>query len=108
MKPYFLKDLKYFASGKEMLSVEDVLLVDDSPVNNLLNNSHNAIHSQSWSGDMQDQFLFMVLVPWLYSLFESNKAITIYMKANLIPSGQCPMDPLSSDSYTILKDTIWD
>jgi len=44
-KPYFLKDLKYFAHVVEMSFANDDCLVDDNLVKNLLNNNHNTINS---------------------------------------------------------------
>ena len=43
-KPFFLKNLKVFADLMGLETVEDVLLVDDSPQKNLLNDVHSAVH----------------------------------------------------------------
>ena len=43
-KPLFLKSLNVFAKLLGLETIEDVLLVDDSPQKNLLNNVHSAIH----------------------------------------------------------------
>ena len=43
-KPVFLKNLKMYAKMLGLETVEDVLLVDDGPQKNLLNDVHSAIH----------------------------------------------------------------
>ena len=43
-KPVFLKNLKVYAKMLGLETVEDVLLVDDGPQKNLLNDVHSAIH----------------------------------------------------------------
>ena len=58
-KPVFLKNLKVFAKLLGLETVEDVLLVDDGPQKNLLNDVHSAIHPPTWSGDDEDRFIIM-------------------------------------------------
>ena len=43
-KPVFLKNLEVYAKMLELETIEDVLLVDDGPQKNLLNDVHSAIH----------------------------------------------------------------
>ena len=43
-KPVFLKNLEVYAKMLGLETVEDVLLVDDGPQKNLLNDVHSAIH----------------------------------------------------------------
>ena len=45
-KPVFFKNLEVYAKMLGLETVEDVLLVDDGPQKNLLNNVHSAIHPQ--------------------------------------------------------------
>ena len=45
-KPIFLKNLKVYAKMLGLEIVKDVLLVDDGPQKNLLNDVHSAIHPQ--------------------------------------------------------------
>ena len=43
-KPVFLKNLEVYAKMLGLETIEDVLLVDDGPQKNLLNDVHSAIH----------------------------------------------------------------
>lgn len=52
----YLKDLASFARSAGLPYVENVLLIDDSPSKNLLNDMHNTVHPESWSGDDNDNF----------------------------------------------------
>ena len=79
-KPVFLKNLKMYAKLLGLETVEDVLLVDDGPEKNLLNNVHNAVHPPTWSGDDEDRLITMQLQPWLEGLFRSSVAVTDYVK----------------------------
>ena len=56
-KQVFLKNLKVYAKMLGLETVEDVLLVDDGPQKNLLNNVHSAIHPPTWSGGDGDRFI---------------------------------------------------
>ena len=46
-KPIFLKDLSAYARIAGLSCVEDVLLIDDSPVKNLSNDPHNIVFPRS-------------------------------------------------------------
>ena len=50
-KSVFLKNLKVYTKMLGLEIVEDVLLVDNGPQKNLLNDVHSAIHPPTWSGD---------------------------------------------------------
>ena len=43
-KPVFLKNLKVYAKLLGLETVKDVLLVDDGPQKNFLNNVHSTVH----------------------------------------------------------------
>ena len=58
-KPVFLKNLKVYAKLLGLETVEDVLLMDDGPEKNLLNDVHSAVHPPTWSGDDEDRFITM-------------------------------------------------
>jgi hypothetical protein len=105
-KPFFLKDLRVFAKLLVLESVEEVLLVDDSPQKNLLNDPHNAVHPPTWSGDDNDRFLTMTLKPWLEGLFKSGEVVTDYVKRVPLPFGQLPMDRSSDLALKILRGAV--
>ena len=63
-KPVFLKNLKVYTKMLGLETVEDVLLVDDGPQKNLLNDVHSTIHPPTWSRDDEDRFITIQLQPW--------------------------------------------
>ena len=73
-----------FAKLLGLETVEDVLLVNDSPLKNppmiVLNNVHSVVHPPTWSGDDEDRFITMQLQPWLEDLFRSSETIIDYVK----------------------------
>ena len=58
-KLVFLKNLKVFAKLLGLETVEDVLVVDDGPEKNLLNDVHSSVHLPTWSDDDEDRFITM-------------------------------------------------
>ena len=70
-KLVFLKNMKVYAKMLGLETVEDVLLVDDGPQKDLLNDVHSPIHPPTWSGDDEDRFITIQLQPWLEGLFRS-------------------------------------
>lgn len=102
-KPFFLKNLKVFADLLGLETVEGVLLVDDSPQKNLLNDVHSAVHPPTWSGDDGDRFITMHLQPWMEGLFRSNEVVTEYVKRVPLPGGQVPEDRMSDLAVKILR-----
>ena len=105
-KPIFLKDLSAYARIAGLSCVEDVLLIDDSPVKNLINDPDNVVFPRSWCGDTRDTFLDAHLRPWLERLFKSNEVVPMFVKNNPLFSGQSPMDALSREGFNILKGTM--
>jgi hypothetical protein len=107
-KPIFLKNLDVYANIVKLQNTEDVLLVDDSPMKNLLNDSYNAVHLPSWHGEEEDSFLDVNLKPWLQGLFRSNVAITEYVRCNPLPGGSYPEDKLGRLAFNVLKAAYYD
>ena len=60
-KPIFLKNLKVYAKLLGLETIEDVLLVDDGPEKNLLNDVHSDVHPLTCSSDDEDRFITMQL-----------------------------------------------
>ena len=102
-KPVFLKNLKVYAKMLGLETVEDVLLVDDGPQKNLLNDIHSAIHPPTWFGDDEDRFITTQLQPWLEGLFRSSVPVTEYVKRVPLPGGQLPIYWKSKLAIKILK-----
>ena len=102
-KPVFLKNLEVYAKMLGLETVEDVLLVDDGPQKNLLNDVHSAIHPPTWSGDDEDKFITAQLQPWLEGLFRSSVPVTEYVKQVPIPGGQLPVYWKSELAIKILR-----
>ena len=102
-KPVFLKNLKVYAKMLGLETVEDVLLVDDGPQKNLLNNIHSVVHPPTWSGDDEDRFITIQLQPWLEGLFRSSVPVTKYVKWIPLSRGQLPIDRKSELAIQILR-----
>ena len=102
-KPVFLKNLEVYAKMLGLETVEDVLLVDDGPQKNLLNDVHSAIHPPTWSGDDDDRFITAQLQPWREDLFRSNVSVTEYVKRIPLPGGQLPIYRKSELAIKILR-----
>jgi len=88
---------------KEIDFVANVLLIDDNPLKNLMNNGYNTIHPPTWFGDQIDNFLDACLRPWLNDLLMSNKAVPVYVRANPLCGCQMLEDPLSHLVFDILR-----
>ena len=102
-KPVFLKNLEVYAKMLGLETVEDVLLVDDGPQKNLLNDVHSAIHPSTWSSDDEDRFITAQLQPWLEDLFRSSVPVTEYVKRVPLPGGQLPIYRKSELAINILR-----
>ena len=102
-KPVFLKNLEVYAKMLGLETVEDILLVDDGPQKNLLNDVHRAIHCPTWSGDDEDRFITAQLQPWLEGLFRSSVPVTEYVKQVLLPGGQLLIYQKSELAIKILR-----
>ena len=102
-KPIFFKNLEMYAKMLGLETVEDVLLVDDGPQKNLLNDVHSAIHPPTWSGDDDDRFITAQLQPWLEGLFRSSVPVTEYVKWVPLPGGQLLIYRKSELAIKILR-----
>ena len=102
-KPVFLKNLEVYAKMLGLETVEDVLLMDDGPQKNLLNNVQSAIHPPTWSADDDDKFITAQLQPWLEGLFRSSVPVTEYVKRVPLPGGQLPIYRKSELAIKILR-----
>ena len=102
-KSVFLKNLEVYAKMLGLETVEDVLLVDDGPQKNLLNDVHSAVQPPTWSGDDEDRFITAQLQPWLEGLFRSSVPVTEYVKRVPLPSGQLPIYRKSELAIKILR-----
>ena len=104
-KPFFLKNLFEVAKLMRLETVEDVLLANDSPKENLLNDVHSVVHFVTWFGDNGDRFITMHLL-WLKGLFKSNEVVIEYMRQAWLLGGQLPEDQKSDLAIKILKDVL--
>ena len=105
-KPIFLKNLNVFAKLLGLETVEDVLLVDDSPQKDLLNDVHSAVHPPTGSGDDENRLITMQLQPWLESLFRSSIVIIEYVKRVPLLSGQFQKDQKFNLAIKILGGVV--
>ena len=74
-KPFSLRELATFANIAGLSSLDDILLIYDSPLKNLMNDSHSAVFPPTFRGDLNDSYLLDTLLPWLDGLFKPNKAV---------------------------------
>jgi hypothetical protein len=102
-KPFFLKDLTKFCEFAKLDSIDNVLLVDDTPLKNLMNEAYSAVYPSSWNGDGNDTYLGKNLRPWLEGLLGSNEAVCVYVKANPLIGGSLPEEKFSSLALNILQ-----
>ena len=102
-KPVFLKNLKVYAKLLGLETIEDVLLVDDGPEKNLLNDVHSVVHLPTWSGDKEDRFITMQLQLRLEGLFRSNVVVIDYVKRVPLPGGQLLIYRKSEFAIKILR-----
>jgi len=105
-KPIFLKDLAEFVHFVGLSSLEYILLIDDNPFKNLMNDLHSVVFPQPFFDDIQDNYFKLHLVPKLNGLFKSSEAVLNYVKSDLLYGGQSSMDPLSKEGYLVLLKTI--
>lgn len=105
-KPFFLKEIETFARLASLSSLENILLIDDSPEKNLRNDPHSAVFPEPYRGSKNDNYLRQHLMPWLDGLFCSNQAVQVYVEKNPLVGGQSPMDPLSREGFLILQGTM--
>ncbi len=93
-KPFFLKSLEHLFQlrpdfVKRGATVENTLLIDDSPYKNALNNPFNAFHpptctmySETKLKKGRKPFLLQTLMPLLYKLYCSGQSVPEFMQAH--------------------------
>ena len=94
-----------FAKLLGLETIENVLVVDDSPQKNLLNDIHSVVYSPTWFGDDEDRFITMQLQLWLEGLFRLSEVVTRYVKRAPLPGGQLPEDQKSNLAIKILGES---
>ena len=89
-----------------MEDISENVLIDDSPLKNLMNDSYSAVFPPTFRGDENDSYLLDTLLPWLDGLFKSNEAVAQYVQNHALFGGQSPVDPMSGEGYAILQGTV--
>jgi hypothetical protein len=105
-KPIFVKDLAVYNTKATPRSPLDILLIDDSPIKNVMNDPFSAVHPPTWNGDSGDTFLQESLKPWLNGLLASNMDVPAYVKENPLPNGLDAVDKSAAPSLSIVKDLM--
>ena len=110
-KDIFLKTLSkgLFAKINGKFIKKNTIIIDDSPVKHILNDSENVLFLVSWSSDgarQNDTFLMDKLLPWLRQLhgFED-----VRVAARVLEKIGQPMlcdDPFSREYYIEIKQAI--
>ena len=105
-KPIFVKDLLVYNARAMPKSPRDVLLVDDTPLKNVLNDPFSAVHPPTWNGDLDDTFLESTLKPWLAGLLASNEEVPTYVSRNPLPGGHAAVDKGSKTALAIVENIV--
>ena len=88
---------------------KNTIIIDDSPVKHILNDSKNVLFPVSWSSDgvgQNDTFLMDTLLPWLRQLHRTQD---IKVAARVLDKISQPMlydDPSSKEYYVEIKEAI--
>ena len=74
-KKIFLKTLENALFGKEdgKYTIDNIVLIDDSPKKSILNYTGNAVFFNSWTTNENDSYLNLELQPWLQTLSTTCK-----------------------------------
>ena len=110
-KDIFLKTLRkgLFTKFTRKFRKKNTIIIDDSLVKHILNNSENVLFSVSWSSDrvgQNDTFLMDMLLPWLRQL---HRFEDVRVAARVLDKIGQPMlcdDPSSKEYYVEIKQAI--
>ena len=110
-KDIFLKTLSkgLFTKFNGKFRKKNTIIIDDSPVKHILNDSENVLFPMSWSSDgagQNDTFLMDMLLPWLRQLHQTQD---IRVAARVLDKIGQPMlcdDPSSKEYYVEIKEAI--
>ena len=110
-KDIFLKTLSkdLFAKFNRKFKKKNTIIIDDSPVKHILNDSENVLFPVLWSSDgagQNDTFLMDKLLPWLRQL---HRFEDVRVAARVLDKIGQPMlcdDPSSREYYVEIKQAI--
>ena len=110
-KDIFLKTLNkgLFTKFNGKFRKKNTIIIDDSLVKHILNNSENVLFPVSWSSDgagQNDSFLMDKLLPWLRQL---HRFEDVRVAARILEKIGQPMlrdDPSSREYYVEIKQAI--
>ena len=88
---------------------KNTIIIDDSPVKHILNNSENALFPVSWLHDgagQNDTFLIDMLVPWLRQLHKTQDIRVATRILDKIGQPILSDDPYSKEYYIQIKEAI--
>ena len=110
-KDIFLKTLSkgLFTKFNGKFRKNNTIIIDDSPMKYILNDSENVLFPVSWSHDgagQNDTFLIDTLLPWLQQL---HRAQDVRIAARVLEKIGQPIlsdDPSSKEYYVEIKEAI--
>ena len=110
-KDIFLKTLKkdLFTKFNGKFRKKNTIIIDDSPVKHILNNSENVLFPVSWSSDgagQNDTFLMDTLLPWLRQLHQTQDIKVAARVLDKISQSMLCDDPSSKEYYVEIKEAI--
>ena len=110
-KDIFLKTLSkgVFTKFNRKFRKKNTIIIDNSPLKHILNNSENVLFPVLWSSDgvgQNDTFLMDTFLPWLRQLHRTQD---IRVAARVLDKIGQPMlchDPSSKEYYIEIKEAI--
>ena len=110
-KDIFLKTLSkdLFMKFNGKFRKNNTIIIDDSPVKHILNDSENVLLSVSWSHDgagRNDTFLVDTLLSWLQQLHITEDVRVAARVHDKIGQPMLSDDPSSKEYYVEIKEAI--
>ena len=110
-KDIFLKTLNkgLFTKFNGKFRKNNTIIIDDSPVKHILNDSENVLFSVSWSHNgagQNDTFLIDTLLPWLQQLHRTQDVRVATRVFDKISQPVLFDDPSSKEYYVEIKEAV--
>ncbi len=108
-KDLFLKTLQkhLFSSFQNRYTVDNTIVIDDSPVKHILNPPENIILPETWAfagAGQADTYLMDTLLPWLLQLHKNREqGIREYRRLNRIGRPMMCKDPFDYEYSEIME-----
>ena len=87
----------------------NTIIIDDSPMKHILNDSENVLYPVSWLHDgagQNDTFLIDTLLPWLQQLYRTQDVKVAARVLEMIGQSILSDDPSSKEYYVEIKEAV--